>query len=61
MQAPQAGECEPPDDDIDDGWNCDDPGYGTCARCGCNLDASESAYDLCDQCEWWSEQSGRDW
>ena len=38
-------------DDGDDGWNSDDPGAGSCARCGCNLDDYDSV-DLCDQCEW---------
>jgi len=36
---------------MDDGWDCDEPGEGSCARCGCNLDDYD-ADGLCGQCEW---------
>lgn len=29
--------------------------FGSCERCGCDLD-SDHPVDLCDQCEWWLEQ-----
>lgn len=38
------------DDDDDDDWNTDDPGEGSCARCGCNLLPDDD--ELCDHCEW---------
>ena len=34
---------------------------GSCQNCGCNLYRGDNIeMELCDQCEWWTEESDRD-
>jgi hypothetical protein len=34
----------------------DEEDYGSCGRCGCNLDKDEAFDGVCGQCSWWIEQ-----
>lgn len=42
--------CERCVDDVFDEMYGDDPGNGSCARCGCDLGPDDDV--LCDQCDW---------